>query len=192
MNGSNDRRRYYRIDDTLLLRYSAEKESAAAADNNNQDHIELSTGILLGKSDRELNDAIEKVYNLDPVIAKAMGLLNRKISALATQLLGTEALNVDPFYKAKVNLSGCGISFAAREPWSVGDRLHIGLLVRPGQVPVELFGTIIHVRYVEGDSDAYWLRVDFDENEHSQDQIIQYVVQRQGALLSDWVSSRGQ
>jgi hypothetical protein len=57
---------------------------------------------------------------------------------------------------------------------------------------VDLLGTIISVEH-EGDAnESCWLRVDFDENEHSQDQIIQYVVQRQGALLSDSLKSRAE
>ncbi|PLW84290.1 hypothetical protein CWI75_02820 [Kineobactrum sediminis] len=185
MNGINDRRRYYRINDTVLLRYGAITGGQTPAEST-----DLGAGILLGKSDRDLNDAIEHVAQRDPVIAQAMELLNRKISALATQLLAADELNGESYDKAQVNLSGCGIAFEARGTWLVGERLRIGILINSAREPVDLLGTIISIEDGESANESCRLRVDFDENEHSQDQIIQYVIQRQGALLSDSLKSR--
>lgn len=185
MNGINDRRRYYRINDTVLMRYGAVTGGQTPAEST-----DLGAGILLGKSDRDLNDAIARVAHRDPVIAQAMELLNRKISALATQVLAAEGLDGESYDTAQVNLSGCGIAFEARGSWSVGERLCIGILIKPAREPVNLHGTIISIEDGESAKESCKLRVDFDDNEHSQDQIIQYVIQRQGALLSDSLKSR--
>lgn len=183
-----ERRKYYRINDVVLLRYEtldAEHAAAAAAEGGSAS-LEISTGSLLAEIDRELNTSINNVWREHPVMAQALGLLNRKVSVLAAQALGYEEEEARSYDDTMVNLSGAGIAFEAREALAIDTRLRVSIILRPSQVILSITGTVVSCEdRLTSSSMPFWVRVDFDEDLQAQEQLIQHVVQKQGALLSE-------
>ena len=183
-----ERRKYYRINDVVLLRYEtldAEQEPGNATEGGSAS-LEISTGSLLAEIDRELNTSINNVWREHPVMAQALGLLNRKVSVLAAQALGYEEEEARSYDDTMVNLSGAGIAFEAREALAVDTRLRVSIILRPSQVILSITGTVVSCEdRLTSSSMPFWVRVDFDEDLQAQEQLIQHVVQKQGALLSE-------
>lgn len=182
-----ERRKYYRINDVVLLRYdviqSAPEDAPHGGDTGG---LEINTASLLAEIDRELNKTINTVWAEHPSVAQALGLLNRKISVIATQSLEYEEEGVHSYDNSMVNLSGCGIAFEAREALTSGLRLQLSIILRPSQITLSIAGTVVssEERLTSG-AMPYWIRVDFDDDLQAQEQLIQHVVQKQGALLSE-------
>lgn len=182
-----ERRKYYRINDVILLRYEVLAEDPGDSNPaSGESSLEVSTGTLLAEIDRELNQTINAVWQDQPAVAQALGLLNRKISVIAAQALEYEHTNVQSYDDTMVNLSGCGIAFAAREDLTPSTRLRLSVILRPSQVTLSIAGTVIESEErLSSASMPYWIRVDFDDDAMAQEQLIQHVVQKQGALLSE-------
>ena len=182
-----ERRKYYRINDVVLLRYERFSEPPdSAASLGGSGKLEVNTGSLLAEIDRELNNSINAIWRENPLIAQALGLLNRKVSVLAAQALGYEEPDAHSYDDAMVNLSGCGIAFEARQAIPMGERLRLSVILRPSQVTLSIAGTVVGCEErLSSSAMPFWIRVDFDEDPMAQEQLIQHVVQKQGALLSD-------
>jgi hypothetical protein len=183
-----ERRKYYRINDVVLLRYEMIDDSRAAGESieGGATSLEISTGSLLEEIDRELNTSINNVWREHPVMAQALGLLNRKISILAAHALDYQESEPQSYDDTKVNLSGSGIAFEAREALALGARLRLSIILQPSQVTLSIGGTVVSCEdHLTSPSMPHWVRVDFDEDLQAQEQLIQHVVQKQGALLSE-------
>jgi hypothetical protein len=183
-----ERRKYYRINDVVMLRYEVVSSTPGSDDEGGHDAspLEINTATLLSEIDRELNKSINSVWRDHPAVAQALGLLNRKISVLAAQALDYEENDAHSYDSAMVSLSGCGIAFEARQRLEPGTRLRLSVILKPSQIALAVHGTVVssEERLVSA-SMPFWVRVDFDEDLQTQEQIIQHVVQKQGALLSE-------
>lgn len=186
-----ERRKYYRINDVVMLRYEVlDDDSGVKSTARGESGLEVSTGTLLSEIDRELNQTINTVWHDSPAIAQALGLLNRKISVIAAQTLEYEQSDVQSYDDTMVSLSGCGIAFEAREALSNGDRLRLSVILKPSQITLSIAGTVIGCEErLSSSAMPFWVRVDFDDDLLAQEQLIQHVVQKQGALLSETPSS---
>jgi len=189
--GRTERRKYYRINDVVMLRYEVVSSGHGTDQASDQEAspLEINTATLLSEIDRELNKSINSVWRDHPAVAQALGLLNRKISVLAAQALDYEENDAHSYDSAMVSLSGCGIAFEARQSLDPGTRLRLSVILKPSQIALSVYGTVVasEERLVSA-SMPYWVRVDFDEDLQAQEQIIQHVVQKQGALLSESAS----
>lgn len=185
-----ERRQYYRINDVVMLRYEMlEGNAGSGAVTIGESGLEVSTGTLLAEIDRELNQTINAVWQDHPAIAQALGLLNRKISVVAAEALHYEANDVQSYDDTMVSLSGSGIAFESRDPLPEGGRLRLSVILRPSQVTLSIAGTVVGCEQrLSSETMPYWIRVDFDDDLLAQEQLIQHVVQKQGALLSEKVS----
>ncbi|MEM1404400.1 MAG: PilZ domain-containing protein [Pseudomonadota bacterium] len=183
----NERRKYYRINDVVMLRYEVLDASPAVTEiSSGESGLEVSTGTLLAEIDRELNQAINTVWQDSPVIAQALGLLNRKISIVAAQAIAYEESDVQSYDDTMVNLSGCGIAFETRSEIAPETRLRLSVILRPSQIMLSIAGTVVGCEERLASSNMpYWVRVQFDDDAMAQEQLIQHVVQKQGALLSE-------
>ena len=188
-----ERRKYYRINDVVMLRYEvlADDDLSGQLMTGGSSSIEISTGTLLAEIDRELNNSINNVWREQPAIAQALGLLNRKISVLAAQALDYSENDSHSYDDAMVNLSGSGIAFEARESLAIDTRLRLSVILKPSQITLSIAGTVVGCEErLSSSTMPYWIRVDFDEDLQAQEQLIQHVVQKQGALLADAASRR--
>jgi hypothetical protein len=188
-NNSAERRRFYRINDVVMLRYEildAARDGDMGGTLSESGSLEISTVSLLAQIDRELNQAINTVWREHPAVAQALGLLNRKISIIAADTLQYEEGDAHSYDSAMVNLSGCGIAFEAREAIAEGTRLRLSVILKPSLVTLSIAGTVVGCEErLSSSSMPFWIRVGFDEDLQAQEQLIQHVVQKQGALLSE-------
>lgn len=182
-----ERRKYYRINDVVLLRYEIMPEPPEGQQpSEDTGGLEISTGSLLAELDRELNKSVNAVWRESPMVAQALGLLNRKISVIAAQALDYEEEGVHSYDSSMVNLSGCGIAFEGRQSLEPGTRLQLSIILKPSQVTLSIAGTVVSSEErLDSAALPFWIRVDFDDDLQAQEQLIQHVVQKQGALLSD-------
>jgi len=183
---TTERREYYRINDVVFLRYEILTDVPGAPDGAPEEtgSVEISAGSLLAEIDRELNKTINNIWREQPSMAQALGLLNRKISILAEQALDYEETESRSYDSAMVSLSGSGIAFEAREKIADGARLRLSMILRPSQVTMTILGTVISCEErLSSASMPFWVRVDFDDDPMAQEQLIQHVVQKQGAML---------
>lgn len=186
MTERSERRKYYRINDVVLLRYEALDAGTETEGGSGAGSLEINTATLLQEIDHELNQTINAVWQDAPAVAQALGLLNRKVSVLAAHALDYEESESHSYDSTMVNLSGCGIAFEAREALEPGTRLRLSVILRPSQVSLSIAGTVVNCdERLASSSMPYWIRVGFDDDMNAQEQIIQHVVQKQGALLSD-------
>ncbi|MEH6467746.1 MAG: hypothetical protein V7722_08955, partial [Porticoccus sp.] len=96
MDHQSERRNYYRIDDVVGLTFSVlgdDEDSFSSMSTN----IELPVTNLLAEIDHEFNQATNILWHENPTIAKALGLLNKKLSIIAAHSLQSEDLNVDSY-----------------------------------------------------------------------------------------------
>ena len=184
---TQERRKYYRINDVVLLRYEILDDDGGGGINTaGESGLEVSTGTLLAEIDRELNKVINSIWKDYPIVAQALGLLNRKVSIVAAQALDYEHSEVRSYDDTMVSLSGCGIAFEAREGMDAGTRLRLSVILRPSQVTLSIAGTVVDCEHrLDSAAMPYWVRVTFDDDAMAQEQLIQHVVQTQGALLSE-------
>lgn len=184
---SIERRKYYRINDVVLLRYEIVSDDPTAEQaQGDTGGLEISTGTLLAEIDRELNKTVNTIWRDNPAVAQALGLLNRKISIIASQALEYEESDVHSYDNTRVSLSGCGIAFECRDAIEAGTRLQLNIILRPSQVTLSIAGTVVDCENrLSNSAMPYWVRVDFDDDLATQEQLIQHVVQKQGALLND-------
>ncbi|MEM9396709.1 MAG: PilZ domain-containing protein [Pseudomonadota bacterium] len=190
MNSSTpgqERRKFYRINDVVMLRYEVMEEPPGdVVIVGGESGLEVSTGTLLAEIDRELNQTINTVWQDYPVVAQALGLLNRKVSIIAAQAIEYEQSDIQSYDDTMVNISGCGVAFESREGLAPDTRLRLSVILRPSQITLSIAGTVVGCEErLASSTMPYWIRVDFDDDVMAQEQLIQHVVQKQGALLSE-------
>ncbi|WP_117318197.1 PilZ domain-containing protein [Chromatocurvus halotolerans] len=178
---SEERREYYRILDRLPLYHTAIPEPDT--EKPPSDHE-----AMLVHMEGELSDAINKVFRADPVIGQALGLINRKIDMLGSMLPGQSAAEGERHVPTPVSLSGSGVAFDSDESFPVGTRRRLSLLLQPSQVPLQLNCTVMANEPSENEDQSRRIRLGFDEDDVAREQIIRYVVQRQGMRQSEMLA----
>ncbi len=180
-----ERRSYYRINDIVGLTYNLLGE-----DNQNtaspSENLGLSLTSLLSEIDHEFNQITNTLWHEHPMMAKALGLLNRKLSIIAAHSLQNEEQSIEPYDEMMVNISGCGISFDCTEQLQTGDQLGLSLVLKPSNVMIDLEGEVISCEKQLTNTDKpYAIRVSFKENNSAQEQLIQHIVQKQCAQIGE-------
>lgn len=184
MEQRNERRSYYRIDDVIGLTYTVlDKNNPVSASPSD---LGLSLTTLLAEIDHEFNQTVNTLWHEDPTTAKALGLLNKKLSMIAAHSLQDEEQDIEPYEDMLVNISGCGISFSCEEQLSEGTQLQLSLILKPSNVNLSFVGNVISCKKQSLDNQKpYHIRVSFEENSAAQEQLIQHIVQKQCAQIGE-------
>lgn len=186
MEQKRERRRYYRINDLIGLTYTV-------LDNNHQvaaspsENLGLSLTSLLAEIDHEFNQTVNILWHENPTVAKAFGLLNKKISIIAAHSLQqNEEQDIQPYEEMMVSISGCGVSFNCAENLPEGTRLQLSITLKPSNTLLILQGQVVSTE-AQGHcrEKPYSIRVSFDNNEAIQEQLIQHIVQKQCAQIGE-------
>ncbi|MEH6616244.1 MAG: PilZ domain-containing protein [Porticoccus sp.] len=181
---NSERRTYYRINDEVGLTYkilSQDEDIQSSLSGN----LGLSVTSLLAEIDHEFNQATNTLWHENPTIAKALGLLNKKLSIIAANSLSEEGQDIDDYEEMMVNISGCGLSFNCTENLSTGTRLLLTIVLKPANTPLNFTGEVIaSANNANNAEKPYSVRVNFDENNNAQEQLIQHIVQKQCAQIS--------
>jgi len=175
-----ERRSYYRINDTIGLAYSIidHKERESPESSGDQS---LSITRQLSDIDRELNQAINTIWHENTVVSHALGLLNRKLSLIASDSIPEESKNTECYEDLVVSISGYGMAFSCIEQLSTGDRLRLSIKLKPSNVLLQLGGKVVVCEdSPENLEKPFLVRVILDaENQSSQELLIQHIVQKQ-------------
>jgi len=185
-----EKRRYFRINDVIGLSYTI------LGDDKNQQGLVLvdsaspSTGQFC-EIDFEFNQLTNTLWHESPTIAQALGLLNRKISMIAAQnpnpRVQNKELHATAYDDLQVNISACGMAFHCTDHLQEGTRLKLSVQLKPSDISLPLFGTVIESEPVQFNSkQSYWVRVVFDEtNDITKEHLIKHMVQKQCAQLNE-------
>jgi len=179
-----ERRTYYRINDVVGLTYKTlgQDEDIQASLSGN---LGLSVTSLLTEIDHEFNQATNTLWHENPTIATALGLLNKKLSIIAANSLSEESQDIDSYEEMMVNISGCGLSFDCAEGIPPGTRLLLTIVLKPANTQLSFTGEVIaSVNNADNPEKPYSVRVNFDENNNAQEQLIQHIVQKQCVQIS--------
>lgn len=184
---NTERRNYYRINDIVGLTYKV-----LGRDDNTQpsfsDSLGLSVTSLFAEIDHEFNQVTNTLWHENPTIAKALGLLNKKLSIVAAHSLQDSGFSIDSYEEMMVNLSGCGIAFECTENLSPGTQLQLTLVLQPSNTQLKLTGKVIACDHKPINVDKpFSVRINFDEHSNHQEQLIQHIVQKQCAQIGSKV-----
>ncbi|MEZ5529459.1 MAG: PilZ domain-containing protein [Porticoccaceae bacterium] len=184
MERQTERRRYYRIDDLVGLSYRQMDEARPSVTVG--DHSQLPVDMLLTELDRELNQAINLCWQQNPLQASALGLLNKKLSLIASQIPDLTS-NESPGDETQVNISGCGMAFDSPSAVVAEDRLLLCVTLRPSNTQLKLQARVVDCT-TDGQNrhETFRIRVEFENCEAAQEMLIQHIVQKH------WGKSRQQ
>jgi c-di-GMP-binding flagellar brake protein YcgR len=181
-----DRRRYFRINDVVGLSYQVIDAHQQQDRQRNAENVRITSIDLLRSIDREITTALNGLWQNNPSAANAIGLLNKKIDILATEMeLDYDHLNgIEPKTR-KVNISACGIAFECKDRFDIGQLLMLTIMLRPVNSHVKVEGRVIGCEASDDPENPHFrLRVDFDRvNLNVQEQLIQHIVRRQSSQL---------
>lgn len=182
MTEQQERRDYFRINDTIGLSYSVlDGSSENSAKGTEGKKIELDS--VLTEIDAKFNQAANTVWQENPAVAEALGLLNRKISIVAARAPQGANLEAPPHEEFLANISGCGMAFHCVEPLAEGTRLSVSVVIKPSNIDVNFIATVIACEpSPESPDGKHLMRIEIDEESHlAKEQLIQHVVQKQYA-----------
>jgi hypothetical protein len=181
----NEKRSYYRIKDIVGLSYTV-VEAGAAESSQGMPDLDAPLASLLAEIDRDFNKVTNVLWQENPIVAKALGLLNRKLALVASHSLpATEQAGSESYEEMVVSLSGSGLGFDCPEPLPAGTKLALVLVLKPSNICLRLNGTVtgLEIREEE-DTATHWVRVAFDEGDDAaREHLIQHIVQRQSVQI---------
>ena len=176
-----ERRRFYLIRDVVELRYHVLGDDESA--DRQGDDAALGSGQLLERLDEEIAEAINRVWGVDPVTAQALGLMNRKISILASLSLTGDRTEPVDYEEACVSLSGAGIAFGAAEPLATGARLRLQLVLHPSRMELAITARVVGSEARDDADRPYWIRLDF-ENDPQANRLLSYAMREPWRLTA--------
>lgn len=181
-----ERRDYFRILDTIGLSYSILADAGGIAPGP-QGEAEASLATLLTDIDIKFNQAENTLWSENPTIAQALGLLNRKISLLASHQLQQAGQAVDAHDELEASISGSGLAFPCAEEVPVGARLWVSIVLKPSNIELHFTATVVACeQLLDYGAGNYWLRISIDEtNRAAREQLVQHVVQKQSGRRAD-------
>ncbi|MAZ70614.1 MAG: hypothetical protein CMK45_08560 [Porticoccus sp.] len=179
MKQGTERRNYYRIDDTIGLSYR-QLNTADSHSSVNPSHKEMPLTALLAEIDREFNQTTNLLWQENPLVAQALGLLNKKLSMVAALNLSENSTSIDSYENIMVNISGCGMAFDSPSAIEPSTRLALTIVLKPANSRLEMLATVVDCTPInQTGEDTHRIRVQFLENGTAQEELIQHIVQRQ-------------
>lgn len=156
---TNERRSHSRITDIAGVKVSKIVCSMESPEADVEGMAHLLPG-LIKKIDRELTSLQPAVQRAQPVLARALDLLNRKLQLSALIQRPQEELDLG---EIEVNISSGGIAFSCGEAVEAGTMLGIELKLEGGDQPIRLLARTLSCSTEPGPSSSvkYLLRVEF-------------------------------
>ena len=180
MSNKKERRSYFRIDDEIGLNYEVIDDDAVDQPDP-ETEVELAFRAELDAIDVELNRAANTVWQENPAIAQALGILNKKLSLIAQHCppQGLDRFNHVEEYAA--NISGSGMSFRSTEKLEKDAKLRIKAVLKPSNISIRFVASVVDCERVqEMPREVFLLRVKIADHETAaREQLVQHVVQKQ-------------
>lgn len=179
----DERRRYFRINETVGLSIQVIDEDTPSPNSparSNPSSIDLIT-----QHDDKIEKLILELNDSSPKIALLAALLNQKMERVSSLLLmESDLLDRIAHRVQEVNISACGIAFSHEKRLAENTRIKIELALQPEDENIELEGMVISCDPLNDGSDEFYCRVNFyGASSTTQEKLIQYIVQSQGAQL---------
>lgn len=182
----SNRRRYFRIDDYLLLDVKRVESSKRVELLEKFRRIDPRDNYHRVFHDvaGEVDGLIAALGQQQPEVARVLRLLNRKIDLMESSI--QERIPGDTLQSMQqVNLSASGMRFGCNEEFRVGDLLQIQMVFNPDYITLNLLADVVLVETPQVGADYQQrVRVDFDfPRQHDQEQLIHYIMKRQGEAM---------
>ena len=186
MQETQERRSYYRINDLVGLSYKI--LDGQQQEEGSEQHGD-SVSAMLTQIDQEFNQLTNILWQENPTTARALGLINQKLSIVADRVFidNLEERFLEEEDMLMVNISGSGIAFKCAEPLHKKNRLELTLTLKPSNIKLTLTGLVVGCeKRSDNGKKPYWARVAFEEsNGATQEQLIQHIVQKQYAQIKE-------
>ena len=167
-----EKREYYRIRDLVELCW----EPARLEEPTNTERQ-----AQLSELNGHLSDLINVAYRETPILAEAMGLLNRKIDLLT----GEDGDGAPLSRSGQVVLSGAGLGFAWESAIGSDDLIDITMRLQPSNLEVTLRTRVLDCKKNQDRKGGYWIRGKFISAQDSAvEQILRHVAFRQTQRLA--------
>ena len=181
----DERRRYFRVNDLIGIRYRALSES----ETQRAIHAKPSSlKNLLSQMDEDIIVALAQVKNTDSDAYHVLNLLNQKINLVIGHGFVKSDEGIESMRACEVNLSACGIAFPCSTPAKLNQHLEIELSLYQSNIHITLIAAVIACEDLidEVNENTHLIRADFiNISDIDQEQLIQYVIQRQAQQLTE-------
>lgn len=177
-----ERRAYFRITDIIGIHYAV-IDSADDFPMEARGDVEMPLLNLLDTIDHDINESINTLWRDNATAAHAIGLLNRKISLLASHILQEDSESRITYEELVASISGCGMAFQCITPLPVDTLLRVAAMLKPSNIALRFTAKVVGCeRVAEIPATSYLLRISIDEEcTDAREQLVQHVVQRQFA-----------
>ena len=181
-----DRRRYFRINDWVDLSYRPLAEEALEATEMPAFNVKIETAQVLRSLDKELQTALNSLWQNNPVAANALSLINKKLSVITAEMnLSYDVHEKGEGIGTKVNISACGIAFEVDRSYAPGEMLELNLTLKPEENQIRLKGQVITCEPLTDQAKPYMLRISFIQLDTGiEEELIQHIVRRQSQQLA--------
>lgn len=186
---NTDRREFFRITDSVSIDFSALNEAEAKhlvpiiknpIHNNDSDHRQR-----LNSVQTNLNHLIDQINQTDRDIARALRLLDEKISLICQSILRQENV-ADKRSFIDANLSGGGIAFLVSEHYSVKTPIEIHIEFRSSGCVIHAIAHVVacNKSYDAPQETPYLLRLVFSHmSEVDRNLLVKHTLSRQALDL---------
>lgn len=179
----DERRRFFRIDDTVGISYRVLTDEELLSRAKGEGHPLDAFGMIASYESR-IENGLSQLRVRDPEVAAVLENINKKMNCVINQLEVESHLVQRIAHKVQeVNISACGLAFMADDAIDVGRVMSLNLMLRPTNLHISTYGTVIDCDAQPGDG-GFYVRVNFqDMDPADQEVLIQHIVKRQGTLL---------
>jgi len=181
-----DRRRYFRINDWVDISYRSLDEITPEAPETQAFNVRIETAQVLASLDKELQEAMNLLWQNNPLTANALSLINKKLNVVTTELNLTSSVHPEgEGVASRVNISACGIAFETDDRYPPGELLELNLTLKPEGNQVRLKGQVVACEKAPESEKACLLRVNFIQLDAAiEEELIQHIVRRQSQQLA--------
>ena len=184
---SNDRREFFRINDKVIVDYNllSQEESENIAKtidhpgHDESDHEQSQIRSL----DIALRHVIDQINQTDRDIARALRLLDEKITLIAQAFYRAQS-NSEEGNIIDANLSGGGIAFLVDQRFNMRDPVEIKLQLLPSGSYIHALAKVVSCTPYPAHGESYYLRLAFTHmSEVDTNLLVKHTLNRQAELL---------
>jgi len=183
MIDEKNRRRFFRITDAIQVAYEVIDEASTLESLKiDRNEVMIDAIALIDQHDEDINQTLSELGESAPIAAKAITALNDKIDTLLSLLELDNIIVQKKLQRVEAaSISACGIAFPIAEIMGVGQTLKLMMRLEPANIKLNVIGRVVDCNAL---GEEYYLRVEFvDMSDIGREQLIQHIMQRQGALL---------
>jgi len=188
--GTDERRRYFRIDDCVRLTYrqvtpEEMAEGIRQLEEGQVDQLTLMSSLTALNGQMAIH--MRRIQNRDPDIALYLKSLDQKIELLAQALVAQDTSLLTQS-GVPVNLSAGGMGLDVAEPVATGSMLELKMLLLPSFTGLVTYAEVVRCEELPSADQAteygYRLHLEFRHlRERDQDLLIRHILRRQGEQL---------